>query len=71
MPTVSVGDIDINYVLEGDGRETVVLVNGLADDLTTWDYQVPALLAAGYRVLRFDNRGIGSTSKPAGPYTSA
>jgi 3-oxoadipate enol-lactonase len=71
MPTVSVGDIDINYVLEGDGRETVVLVNGLADDLTTWDFQVPALLAAGYRVLRFDNRGIGSTSKPAGPYTSA
>ena len=71
MPTVSVGDIDINYVLEGDGRETVVLVNGLADDLTTWDLQVPALLAADYRVLRFDNRGIGSTSKPAGPYTSA
>ncbi|HEX5404477.1 MAG TPA: alpha/beta fold hydrolase [Pseudonocardiaceae bacterium] len=71
MPTVSVGDIDIHYVLEGDGPETVVLINGLADDLTTWDFQVPALLAAGYRVLRFDNRGIGSTSKPAGPYSSA
>ena len=27
-------------------------------------------LAAGYRVLRFDNRGIGASSKPAGPYSS-
>lgn len=71
MPTISVGDIDIHYALEGDGDETVVLVNGLADDLTTWDFQVPALLAAGYRVLRFDNRGIGATTKPAGPYSSA
>ncbi len=70
MPITSIGDIAINYVLEGDGAETVVLVNGLADDLGTWAYQVADLLAAGYRVLRFDNRGIGATSKPAGPYTS-
>ena len=66
----SVNDIDINYLLEGDGVETVVLVNGLADDLLTWVYQVDALLAAGYRVLRFDNRGIGRSSMPAGPYTT-
>jgi 3-oxoadipate enol-lactonase len=48
-----------------------VLLNGLADDLLTWAYQVDALLAAGYRVLRFDNRGIGDSAKPAGPYTTA
>ncbi|TCO45249.1 alpha/beta fold hydrolase [Actinocrispum wychmicini] len=71
MPTVSVGDIDVNYVLEGGGPDTVVLVNGLADDLTTWDLQMPALLAAGFRVLRFDNRGVGATSKAAGPYSGA
>ena len=28
------------------------------------------LLAAGYRVLRFDNRGVGGSAKPAGPYTT-
>lgn len=70
MPTASVNGIEINYRLEGEGPETVVLVNGLADDLETWIYQVEGLLAGGYRVLRFDNRGVGQTSKPAGPYTT-
>ncbi len=70
MPTASVNDIEIAYTLEGDGPETVVLVNGLADEKETWAYQTPALVEAGYRVLTFDNRGVGATSKPAGPYTS-
>ncbi|HEY7930712.1 MAG TPA: alpha/beta hydrolase [Acidimicrobiales bacterium] len=71
MPHVHVNGVNLNYQLEGDGPETVVLINGLADDLTTWVYQVDALLAAGYRVLRFDNRGIGESECPAGPYTTA
>jgi 3-oxoadipate enol-lactonase len=70
MPTAQINGIDVNYELEGDGPETVVLINGLADELETWAYQLPALLEAGYRVLRFDNRGIGRTDKPAGPYSS-
>ena len=70
MPTARVNDIEINYRLEGDGDETIVLVNGLADDLETWVFQMDDLLAAGYRVLRFDNRGVGLTSAPPGPYTS-
>ncbi len=70
MPTAQVNDIEINYRIEGDGDETIVLVNGLADDLETWVFQMDDLLGAGYRVLRFDNRGIGQTSAPPGPYTS-
>ena len=70
MPVARVNDIELNYKLEGDGEDTIVLVNGLADDLETWVLQVDEFLAAGYRVLRFDNRGIGSSSKPAGPYSS-
>ena len=70
MPTASVNGIEINYRLEGDGERTVVLVNGLADDLETWVLQIDDLLAAGYRVLRFDNRGVGSSSAPPGPYTT-
>jgi pimeloyl-ACP methyl ester carboxylesterase len=70
MPVATISDLDINYRLEGDGPETIVLINGLADDLETWVLQMDDLLRAGYRVLRFDNRGIGATAKPAGPYSS-
>ncbi|MGZ8631832.1 MAG: alpha/beta fold hydrolase [Actinomycetota bacterium] len=70
MPTAIVNGIEINYRTEGDGPETIVLVNGLADDLETWAFQMDDFLGAGYRVVRFDNRGVGKTSKPEGPYTS-
>src|SRR6266581_5073321 len=63
-------DMELNYKLEGDGEETIVLINGLADDLETWALQMDDFLAAGFRVLRFDNRGIGASSKPVGPYSS-
>ena len=71
MAMVTLNGVDLNYRLEGDAPETIVLVNGLADDLETWFEQVPDLLAAGYRVLRFDNRGIGKSGRPKGPYTTA
>lgn len=73
MPIANVNGIHLNYLLEGpaDASETIVLINGLADDLESWDFQVPALIEAGFRVLRFDNRGIGASSKPEGDYTSA
>ena len=70
MAIASVNGIELNYRLEGDGEETIVLINGLADDLESWALQMDDFLAAGYRVLRFDNRGIGASSKPAGPYSS-
>jgi 3-oxoadipate enol-lactonase len=70
MPFAELSDVRLRYQLEGDGAETIVLVNGLGDDLDTWSLQVPDLLAAGFRVLRFDNRGVGQSSKPAGPYTT-
>jgi len=70
MPYAAVNGIDVNYRLAGDGPETIVLVNGLADELETWAFQEAELTAAGYRLLMFDNRGIGKTSKPAGPYSS-
>lgn len=71
MPMVTVNNVDLHYRLEGDGPETIVLINGLADDLETWMEQVPDFLGAGHRVLRFDNRGIGKSGRPKGPYTTA
>jgi 3-oxoadipate enol-lactonase len=71
MPSEHLNGIDIHYQVDGQGEETVLLVNGLADDLSTWVYQVPALVSAGYQVVTFDNRGIGASSAPAGPYSTA
>ncbi len=72
MPTAHLNGITINYQIDGEdtGSGTIVLINGLADDLASWGFQVPALVAAGYRVLSFDNRGIGKSDRPAGPYSS-
>jgi hypothetical protein len=40
MPVARVNDIELNYKLEGDGEDTIVLINGLADDLETWVLQM-------------------------------
>ncbi len=71
MPFIDLDGLRLRYQLDGDGDETIVLVNGLADDLDTWMLQVPDLVGAGYRVLSFDNRGVGQSDKPMGPYTTA
>jgi pimeloyl-ACP methyl ester carboxylesterase len=68
MPTIQVNGIEIDYLIEGDGPETIVMVNGLADAKESWGYQTPDFVAAGYRVLTFDNRGVGLSSMPPGPY---
>jgi 3-oxoadipate enol-lactonase len=47
----------------GEGPVVVLLHPGLWD-MRTWDPQVPALVAAGYRVLRYDVRGYGRSSRP-------
>lgn len=78
MPSIEANSITLNYLLEStasvatnyDPGDLLVLINGLADDLATWSAQVPAFLHSGYTVLRYDNRGIGRSSRPPGPYTA-
>jgi len=70
VPYAEANGLRIHYELAGDGPRTIVLVNGLADDLASWAFQMDALLHAGFQVLRFDNRGVGETTCPSGPYTT-
>ena len=72
MPSAQINGITLNYQIDGSdsAAETIVLINGLADDLESWGFQIPALLEAGFRVLRFDNRGIGKSDAPSGDYSS-
>jgi 3-oxoadipate enol-lactonase len=70
MPTVQANGLDMHYRITGDGTDTVLLVNGVGDDLEGWAMQVGPLVAAGLRVITFDNRGVGRSSFPPGPYSS-
>ncbi len=70
MPTIRVRDLEIDYRIDGDAAETLVLVNGLADTKESWAAQVPAF-ADRYRVVSYDNRGVGATTVTPGPYTTA
>ena len=65
------GEVDLYYEVAGDGPQTLVLVNGVGDPLEGWVNQTEEFLAAGLRVVSFDNRGVGRSSQPPGPYTSA
>ncbi len=62
--------VDLHHEVIGEGP-VVVLSGSLGSDLRMWDPQVPALVAAGYRVVRYDHRGHGRSPAPAGPYTLA
>jgi non-heme chloroperoxidase len=60
-------NIDLYYEDHGSGRP-VVLVHGYPLNGASWEKQIPALLAAGYRVITYDRRGFGQSSKPASGY---
>jgi len=51
----------------GPGRP-VVLIHGWPLSGESWAPQVPALSAAGYRVVRYDRRGFGRSDKPLTGY---
>ncbi|TXS35562.1 alpha/beta hydrolase [Streptomyces sp. uw30] len=72
MPYVTVGrentgDIQIHYEDHGVGAP-VVLVHGYLADAYSWEKQEAALLAAGYRVISYDRRGGGASSRPSTGY---
>ena len=48
-----------------DDGPVVVLAHGFPELAFSWRHQIPALAAAGYRVLAPDQRGYGGSSRPA------
>src|SRR5262245_45353726 len=68
VPSVRVNDIEMHYQDVGDG-EPVLLIMGFGGDITAWAFQIPEF-AARYRVIAFDNRGVGQSDAPDQPYTT-
>ncbi|WP_404434732.1 alpha/beta hydrolase [Microbacterium lacus] len=72
MAYVTVGtensaDIDLYYTDQGTGQP-VVLIHGFPLNGESWGKQQAALLDAGYRVIAYDRRGFGASSKTASGY---
>lgn len=60
--------VRISYEVTGDGPP-LLLMQGLGYGRWGWD-PVVSQLAERFTVLRFDNRGIGESDVPPGPYTA-
>ena len=72
MPFVTVGrelnaDIELYYEDHGAGQP-VVLIHGFPLNGASWERQQRVLLDAGYRVISYDRRGFGQSSKPTEGY---
>ncbi len=67
MATIEANGIDIYYEEHGSG-EPLLLIMGWGGNAATWNPQIEGL-AQHFRVIAFDNRGVGRTSAPEGPYT--
>lgn len=60
-------DIELYYEDQGSGQP-VVLIHGYPLDGHSWELQTRELLAAGYRVITYDRRGFGASSKVGSGY---
>jgi non-heme chloroperoxidase len=72
MPYVTVGkensgNIELYYEDHGTGMP-VILIHGWPLSGRSWEKQVPVLVEAGYRVITYDRRGFGESSKPISGY---
>ena len=65
--SVVANGVRFHYGAQGHGP-LVLLVHGFPERWFSWRWQIPALAAAGYRVVAPDLRGYGLSDKPPGGY---
>jgi thioesterase CepJ len=71
VSTLALAEVTLSYEQFGprDG-DPVVLIAGCGQPALAWNVGVaPALVAAGYRVVTYDNRGVAPSSSPPAPYS--
>ena len=67
MPKFTCNEIEIYYEIHGEGYP-LVLIAGLGCDMSIWD-PILDLLKRHFKIIIFDNRGVGRSSSPSQPYT--
>ncbi len=60
-------EVQLSFKDYGKGRP-VVLIHGWPLSKEMWEYQIEDLLNAGFRVIKYDRRGFGKSSKPWSSY---
>jgi pimeloyl-ACP methyl ester carboxylesterase len=68
MPLARLNGISISYQVEGEG-EPLVMIMGFTGGRSGWMPQI-RFFKKYYRVVTFDNRGVGKSDKPPGPYST-
>nr|MDO8083137.1 alpha/beta hydrolase [Candidatus Freyarchaeota archaeon] len=68
MPKVRVGDINMYYEIHGRGFP-LVMIMGAGASKDRWSPNVIKQLSKHFKILIFDNRGVGRTDVPEGKYT--
>jgi pimeloyl-ACP methyl ester carboxylesterase len=67
MPKAKVNSINLYYEVHGQG-EPLVMIMGFASRGGSWIFQRRAF-EKYFQVITFDNRGVGTSDKPSGPYS--
>jgi pimeloyl-ACP methyl ester carboxylesterase len=66
--TVDLPGVHLVYTDTGGSGVPVVLLHAATGSSRVWEYQRPAFVARGFRVIAYDRRGFGSsTIDPSGP----
>jgi len=68
VSTVKVGDIDMAYKAFGTGTP-LVMITGYSTTMDTWQPEFLQALASKYKVIVFDNRGMGKTTAGTAAFT--
>ena len=61
-------DVNLHVDDTGGVGRAVVLIHGWPLSGESWSEQIPALTAAGFRVISYDRRGFGRSDKPRSGY---
>lgn len=70
MSKVTIDGLEINYKIQGQG-DPLLMIMGLSFSLLDWGKKLPELLSQHYKVILFDNRDAGETSRSLQSYPIA
>ncbi|MHB8894090.1 MAG: alpha/beta fold hydrolase [Candidatus Geothermincolia bacterium] len=68
LKMVKVGDIDVAYKQFGEG-DPLIMITGYSTTMDTWDPRFLQALASKFKVIVFDNRGMGKTTAGTAEFT--